>query len=159
MKSKITKDFTKFNEKMKKLKKKAVTIEVGLFDAEQARKGRLLEYGDTNQVPRPWFTKQMNPKMNKEIVDLVEITGQKVLEGTRTLDDLGQELQDLCRDGVVDVDMPKLTEYTELVKAGLLVRPETGKMRQSVGAAEQIGQDSGAMLKSVKYKIIRRRRK
>ena len=36
MKSKITKDFTKFNEKMKKLKKKAVTIEVGLFNAEQA---------------------------------------------------------------------------------------------------------------------------
>ena len=97
--------------------------------------------------------------MNKEIVDLVEITGQKVLEGTRTLDDLGQELQDLCREGVVDVQMTKLTDYTELVKAGLLVRPETGKMRQSVGAAEQIGQDSGAMLKSVKYKIIRRRRK
>ena len=36
---KITKDFKKFNSKIRKLKRKAKTFEVGLFDPEEAIKG------------------------------------------------------------------------------------------------------------------------
>lgn len=158
-KSKLTVDMKSFNKKIKNLKKKAKVFEVGLFEAEQARKGRLLEYGDTTnkQVARPWFTNTMNPK-NKDLVSLIEDSGQRYIEGDLTEDRLGKHLVSLCKTGVNDPKLTPLTDYTELVKAGLLPRPDTGELRASKSgvAAEQIGIDSGEMIDSIDYKTRKR---
>ena len=143
---------TKLNKKLKELKKKARTFEVGLFNAEQARKGMLLNDGEAGkQVPRPWFTNTMSPK-NQELVDLIEDSGQRYIEGDLPEKRFGTHLVAICKDGVNDPSLKPLKDYTELVKAGLIVRPETGRMRQSRDAAVQIGIDSGKMIDSIKYK-------
>jgi hypothetical protein len=157
-KSKLTVDMTAFNKKIKNLKKKAKVFEVGLFEPEQARKGILLEYGDgTKQVSRPWFSNTMNPK-NKDLVDLIEDSGQRYIEDDLSEDRLGKHLVSICKTGVNDPKLKPLLEYTELVKAGLLPRPDTGELRASKSgvAAEQIGIDSGDMIDSIDYKTRKR---
>lgn len=157
--AKVTKDFSKFNKKIRNLRKRSKTFEVGLFEPEQARKGSLLEYGEKstvagqrhNQVARPWFTNNMTKK-SKDLIQLIEKEGQQYIEGDLSEDQLGDLLVTHCKLGVYDKSLKPLKEYTTLIKAGLLPRPDTGEFKQSRDAAEQIGIDSGDMIDSIEYK-------
>lgn len=158
MKSKVTKDFTKFNKKIKNLKKKAKIFEVGLFEPEQARKGLLLEHGDKGQVSRPWFSNTMSPH-NEELIELMEDSGQRYIEGDLPESRLGKHLVSICKKGVNDPSLEELKEYTIKVKQGIIPRPsgpEKGERIESRGKASQIGIDSGEMIDSIDYKTRKR---
>ena len=150
----VTIDMSGFNKKVRKLERMAKTsIEVGIIDKpEEARKGMLLNYGTGGQVARPWFTGQMTPS-NTELIKLIEEALKEVYEDKMSMNQFGQLLRDFAKQGIHDVPMEKLLETTLEYKAGLVARPDTGRRRSSKGPAEQIGIDSGKMIKAVKYKL------
>lgn len=148
-----------FNKKIYKLKKLAsYEFEVGLFEAEEARKGRLLDEGDgPEQVARPWFSQNMKPN-NKDLQYFVRHGLIAIYKGKMTPKQFSQILTEYCKDGLDDSDLKPggaLKEITLLYKAGLLKRPDTGRKRQSKGAAEDIGRDSGKMYKAITTKVTK----
>ena len=155
---KITKDFKKFNSKIRKLKRKAKTFEVGLFDPEEAIKGIKLNYGDpeNNQPSRPWFSQNMKGA-NPEFVKMMEDSGQRYIEGDLTPERLSKHLISHCKSGLTNPPrkMKALADITELIKAGLVARPNTGEFKPSKAGvpAEQIGIDSGDMVDAIECKI------
>ncbi len=155
-KSKITMDRKKLDKKLKEIKKKANTFEVGIFNPESARKGKLLDRGERGkQIARPWFSQNMNIYNNEFKKFMTEVI-EDYYKGDLTKKEAGQLMADFCKSGL-DLDMLKqprfeLTEYTKLIKAGLLKRPDTGRRKASKEEAEKIGVDSGKMRKSITYK-------
>ena len=144
-----------WNKKVKKIQAlDGMTIETGIFDSENARKGILLDEGDpgNNQVARPWFSMNMNPR-NKDLRYFVENGIRSIYAGKMTLKQLGNLLADYCKEGLDDGGLAELKEITLLYKSGLLKRPESGRRRQSKGAAEDIGRDSGKMYKAIKSEV------
>ena len=139
-----------FNNKVRMLKSiDGLQFETGIFDAENARKGMLLEENRKGQVARPWFTRQMtfrNPKLRF----LVRAGVKEMLQKKLTRAQYAKLLTDHCKDGLNREDLAPLTEYTLLVKAGLVKRSDTGRTRASKGPAEDIGRDSLAMYKAIK---------
>jgi len=151
-----------FNKKIARIKALAkAEYETGLFDSEEARKGRLLDEGDpgNKQVKRPWFSVNMAPS-NKELQYFVRNSLIAIYKGEMTPKQMGKLLTEYCKEGL-DADYLKdakykLKEITLLYKAGLLKRPDTGRKRQSKGAAEDIGRDSGKMYKSIETKVTKK---
>ena len=147
-----------WNRKVKKLRSLDGTIiETGIFDQENARKGRILDEGDpgNNQVARPWFSMNMNPR-NKELRYFVEHGLRAIYAGKMTFKHFGKLIEQYCKEGLDDGGLAALKDITLLYKAGLLKRPDTGRRRQSVGAAEDIGRDSGKMYKAIKSKVTKK---
>ena len=153
----------KLNKKLKELQKKAKTFEVGIFNPESARKGLILNYGgksskspgDDDQIARPWFTANMD-KANKEFEPFMMEVIEDFYEGKLSEKEAGQLMADFCKGGL-DLGLLKkpkyeLTEYTKMLKAGLLPRPNTGRKKSSIEEAEKIGVDSGKMRNSITYK-------
>lgn len=158
MKVKI--DRKAWDKKVKKIKKlTSFEFEVGIFDAESARKGRILDEGDpgNKQVARPWFSQNMMPK-NKNLQYFVRNGLLAIYHGKMTNAKFAQLLTEYCRDGLDDSDLEKLKEVTLLYKAGLLKRPDTGRKRASNKsfAAEDIGRDSGKMYRDIKTKVTKK---
>ena len=159
----------KFDKKLKELQKKAKTFEVGIFNPESARKGLILNYGgksskspgDDDQIARPWFTANMN-KSNKDFKDFMIEVIDDFYNGKLSEKEAGQLMSDFCKSGL-DLGLLKdpkfgLTEYTKMVKAGLIKRPNTDRRKASIEEAEKIGVDSGKMRKSITYKSRKTRR-
>ena len=81
-----------WNKKVKKIQAlDGMSIETGIFDSENARKGILLDEGDpgNNQVARPWFSMNMNPR-NKDLRYFVEHGIRSIYAGKMTLKQLGK---------------------------------------------------------------------
>lgn len=147
-----------FNKKIRRIKKLAsYEFETGIFDAVNAEKGRLLDEGDpgNNQVARPWFSVNMAPH-KKELQYFVKHSLIAIYNGQMTNAQFGKLLTEYCREGLDEDSLAALKEITLLYKAGLLKRPDTGRKRQSVGPAEDIGRDSGRMYKSIKTKVTKK---
>ena len=156
MKVKI--DRKAWNKKVKKIRSlDGITIETGLFDSENARKGRLLDEGDpgNKQVARPWFSMNMHPR-NKDLRYFVENSIRAIYAGKMTDKQFGKLLTEYCKEGLDDSSLADLKEITLLFKSGLLKRPETGRKRQSKGPAEDIGRDSGKMYRAIKSEVSRK---
>ncbi len=149
-------DRKKLDKKLKEIRKKAKTFEVGIFNPESARKGLLLNYGERGtQIARPWFSANMNI-YNDEFKKFMEEVIGDYYEGKISEKEAGQLMADFCKSGL-DLGLLKdpkfaLTEYTTLVKAGILVRPDTGRRKASIEDAEKIGVDSGKMRRSITYR-------
>ena len=146
----------KFNKKLKELQKKAKTFEVGIFNPESARKGMLLDRGERGQqIARPWFSHNMTV-YNDDFKDFMVEVIDDFYNGKISEKEAGKLMADFCKSGLdlAELKDPKfeLTEYTKLIKAGLLKRPNTGRRKASIEEAEKIGVDSGKMRKSITYK-------
>lgn len=149
-------DRKKLDKKLKDIQKKAKTFEVGIFNPESARKGLLLDQGERGQqIARPWFSHNMTV-YNKDFKEFMEEVIGDFFSGKLSEREAGQLMADFCKAGL-DLDELKdpkfaLTEYTKLIKAGLIKRPDTGRRKASKEEAEKIGVDSGKMRNSITYK-------
>jgi hypothetical protein len=155
-------DRKKLNKKLKEIQKKAKTFEVGIFNPESARKGMLLNYGERGkQIARPWFSANMNI-YNNEFKEFMTEVLEDFYSGKLSEKEAGQLMADFCKSGLDSGELKEsryeLQEFTKLVKAGLLKRPDTGRRKASIEAAEKIGVDSGKMRKSITYKSRKTKR-
>ena len=147
-----------FNKKIRHLRNVgSKTYTTGIFDPENALKGRQLDEGlSGHQIARPWFSVNMSPK-SKALRFLVKNHVIALLKKQISEQLFINHLTNYCRESLDDPDLEPLTYHTIEIKAGNIARPDTSRKRKSKGAPEDIGRDSDKMYKSITTKVAKRR--
>lgn len=128
--------------------KKGVTFTVGLFDPESARKGALLEFGDSsnNQPARPWLSMfgAKGTNSNKELSVLISDYVKTAIEGRNRRAQTARKITTIVKKFVTSQDFPAAT--------GVPLKDSTVKRKAKKGRSnpELVGIDSKEMLRSLK---------